>query len=633
MIFEQVLKVDEAQIGGRLRSFSQIPRPLVDYIYRHLSRLSLPLSLAHDKTNPFYLSTSDTDSHSESSLSLPTSIPTHTPTHTPIHTPTTHSEALEVVLDQANTTSTHLVLSAEMAQPCAAADAAAAPAPSPPSAKAPERRLITSAECFEELGYCFSPAKKWATCVVVVLIQISMNFNTSVYPSAIPLLMVALGMTLSRARGGMAGCLTAYGIGSELWAPWSEEFGRKRVMQLSLGLVNVFQVVSVFAPSGAVMVTARTLLGLSSGGGSVTLGIVADMFTPIDQQQPVAFVVFSSVLGASIGPVIGGYLQQFCKWQTNFYIQLGLGLLVQFIHAFSPETRSSILMDRIAKKRRENPHAEEKDRNLYGPNEMREGPRISMKEIVKTWIRPFRMFVTEPIVLCLSLLSGFSDALIFTFMEGFTLVFGKWDFSPWQIGLCFTSILIGYFMAWGSFCFFFARDRVVQQRHGSVLTPERRLYWLLWLAPLEATGLFIFAASATGPPVPWIIPQIASAMVGIANYAIYMATIDYMVAAYGPYAASATGGNALARDVLAGVASMYAGPMFENSPGSDSQQTACLILAVLAACVTIPIYLFYWKGEWFRNRSPFAQALGEGSESESSQNSVAGNARDEEAAG
>ena len=33
-----------------------------------------------------------------------------------------------------------------------------------------------------------------------------------------------------------------------------------------------------------------------------------------------------------------------------------------------------------------------------------------------------------------------------------------------------------------------------------------------------------------------------------------MATIDYMVASYGPYSASATGGNALARDFLAGIA-------------------------------------------------------------------------------
>ena len=49
-------------------------------------------------------------------------------------------------------------------------------------------------------------------------------------------------------------------------------------------------------------------------------------------------------------------------------------------------------------------------------------------------------------------------------------------------------------------------------------------------------------------------------LIAIANFAIYMATIDYMVASYGPYAASATGGNALARDILAGLAALFAGP-------------------------------------------------------------------------
>lgn len=46
----------------------------------------------------------------------------------------------------------------------------------------------------------------------------------------------------------------------------------------------------------------------------------------------------------------------------------------------------------------------------------------------------------------------------------------------------------------------------------------------------------------------------------LSQYAIYMATIDYMIASYGPYSASATGGNGLARDFLAGIAAMYATP-------------------------------------------------------------------------
>ena len=79
------------------------------------------------------------------------------------------------------------------------------------------------------------------------------------------------------------------------------------------------------------------------------------------------------------------------------------------------------------------------------------------------------------------------------------------------------------------------------------------------ILPLLSIGLFGFAWTSLGPPqVHWIAPMIFSVYVAIANYAIYMSTIDYMVAAYGVYSASATGGNGFARAFLAGVSSMYA---------------------------------------------------------------------------
>lgn len=58
--------------------------------------------------------------------------------------------------------------------------------------------------------------------------------------------------------------------------------------------------------------------------------------------------------------------------------------------------------------------------------------------------------------------------------------------------------------------------------------------------------------------------MIAAAIVGIANYSIYMATIDYMICAYGPYSASACGGNGWARDFLAGVLTLPATPFFTS---------------------------------------------------------------------
>lgn len=88
--------------------------------------------------------------------------------------------------------------------------------------------------------------------------------------------------------------------------------------------------------------------------------------------------------------------------------------------------------------------------------------------------------------------------------------------------------------------------------------------------------------------------------------------IHTLVAAYGPYAASATGGNGFARDFLAGIAAMYSTPFYENvtAGGPYQLEYPSTILAVLAFLVTIPIFVFYYKGAWFRERSPFAESLG-----------------------
>lgn len=129
---------------------------------------------------------------------------------------------------------------------------------------------------------------------------------------------------------------------------------------------------------------------------------------------------------------------------------------------------------------------------------------------------------------------------------------------------------------------------------------------LLYMAPGLPIGLFGFAWTSTGPPIHWIAPLIFSAVISIANYSIYYGTIDYMIAAYGPYSASACGGNAFSRDFLAGISSMFAVPMYQ---GMNGYQWSSTFLAFMAIIVVIPVYVFFFKGPDIRARSVFAQAL------------------------
>ncbi|KAI9724383.1 MAG: hypothetical protein M1812_000451 [Candelaria pacifica] len=467
---------------------------------------------------------------------------------------------------------------------------------------------LSEDDCYNELGFGFSTFKKWTILSVIFAVQVSMNFNTSIYANNIIPLTEEFTISGQAARVGQMIFLVAYAIGSELWAPWSEEFGRWPVLQLSLFLVNIWQIPCGLAPNFGTIIVARFLGGISSAGGSVTIGMVADMWEPDDQQYAVAFIVLSSVGGSIVGPIIGAFQQRYLSWRWNFWIQLILGGAVQLVHAFAvPETRSTVMLDKIAKKRRK-----AGETNVYGPNELKE-KRLSWKEVSVIWYRPFQMFVKEPIVLWLSLLSGFSDALIFTFLESFQPVYEQWGFGIIATGLAFIPILIGYLIAWISFFPVIRKHQKIRKRDPDALQPEARLWWLLFTAPLETIGLFGFAWCSLGPPhVHWIAPMIFSCLIAIANYCIYMATIDYMIASYGPYSASATGGNALARDFLAGIAAMYSVPMYEGFGGKGYRlhlEWPTTFLAIVAIFVTIPIYVFYWKGPEVRKRSKFAQTL------------------------
>ncbi|KND87978.1 hypothetical protein TOPH_07346 [Tolypocladium ophioglossoides CBS 100239] len=115
-----------------------------------------------------------------------------------------------------------------------------------------------------------------------------MNFNTSLYSNAIPGISQEFGVSEQAARCGAMIFLVLYAFGCELWAPWSEEFGR---WPLPVAL----------APNFASVMVGRALGGLSSAGGSYA----------------VAYVVFSSVGGSVLGPIVGGFTEEYLDWRWS----------------------------------------------------------------------------------------------------------------------------------------------------------------------------------------------------------------------------------------------------------------------------------------------------------------------------
>lgn len=125
------------------------------------------------------------------------------------------------------------------------------------------KRELKEHECYDKLAYCWPTWKKWAYLSAVAFVQVSMNFNTSVFPNAVKPLSSAFQIGQQEARTAQMIYLVTYSVGCELWAPWSEEFGRWPILQLSMFLINIWQIPCGVAPNWGTIVVCRGLVSCS----------------------------------------------------------------------------------------------------------------------------------------------------------------------------------------------------------------------------------------------------------------------------------------------------------------------------------------------------------------------------------
>lgn len=126
--------------------------------------------------------------------------------------------------------------------------------------RADGKRELTEDDAYEILAYNWPTWKKWMYLCSVAIIQIAMNYNTSVYPNAVAPLVEEFGITEQKARTGQMIYLLFYSFGCELWAPWSEEFGRWPILQLSETLINIFILPAALANNFGSVLASRALV-------------------------------------------------------------------------------------------------------------------------------------------------------------------------------------------------------------------------------------------------------------------------------------------------------------------------------------------------------------------------------------
>jgi EmrB/QacA subfamily drug resistance transporter len=192
-----------------------------------------------------------------------------------------------------------------------------------------------------------TPRGRWVLGVAVL--GSAMAFlEATVTNVALPTIGRDLGTGVSGLQWVLNGYLLTLASLILLGGALGDRYGRRRVFVVGVVWFSIASAVCAAAPSVSVLIAARVVQGI--GGALLTpasLAIIRSTFAPDDRGRAIGAWSALTGIGATLGPLLGGYLIGAVSWRAIFLINLPLGALVAFLARRIPETRGATTRGRL----------------------------------------------------------------------------------------------------------------------------------------------------------------------------------------------------------------------------------------------------------------------------------------------
>ncbi|HWU31923.1 MAG TPA: MFS transporter [Marmoricola sp.] len=156
--------------------------------------------------------------------------------------------------------------------------------------------------------------------------------DTYVVVLALPSMMATVGVSLDQVQRG-APIVSAFLLGYVAILPLigriSDLRGRRPVLVASLVIFSFGSLVTALSSHLGVLVAGRFLQGVGAGGlVPATLALVADLYPVERRSVPLGVVSAVQEIGSVIGPLFGAIILAVSDWETIFWVNLGVGLVL-----------------------------------------------------------------------------------------------------------------------------------------------------------------------------------------------------------------------------------------------------------------------------------------------------------------
>ena len=265
----------------------------------------------------------------------------------------------------------------------------------------------------------WSKLYKWFCTITVSMLIVAIAFGSSNVTGGLGLIEKKYDVSLEVAILTCSIMVCGFAVGPLLWAPLSEQIGRRSVYAISFTLYTIFNIPCALSPNIGGLLVCRFLCGVfASSGLSLAGGTIADIWSKEERGMAIAYFAAAPYCGPTIGPIVCGWINVGTgRLDLFFWVNLAFAGFMTLLVCSIPETYAPVILKRRAQKLRK----ETGNQNIMTEQEK---VKMSLSQIIHVvLLRPLILIATEFVLDLMNMYIMLINSLLYAFFFNYIVIF------------------------------------------------------------------------------------------------------------------------------------------------------------------------------------------------------------------
>ncbi|KAL4875989.1 major facilitator superfamily domain-containing protein [Aspergillus karnatakaensis] len=445
-------------------------------------------------------------------------------------------------------------------------------------------------------------SRKWAVTDVLSATGFNRIMVSTIMAPALSTIAKEFDMNSAESAMALSIYLLATAFGPLVIGPLSEVYGRKPILHASNIWFLVWNMVCGFANSKEVLIASRFLAGFGASAiYALASGVLGDVWRPEQRGRSLGVYLLIPLLGAAVGPIIGGFMAARTTWRWMFWATsiFQAAMILVSATVFKETYEPAILRARAKQLRRET-----NDARYHTADEHPQGLKSAIATISRALTRPLRLLAFHPIIQITAVLEALSYGTLYIVLSTFSDLWVKQynqsvEISGLHYIACAGGEVIGSQICARVMDGYYRRRQTLSSTSPNPMIPEHRLPPLIPGTLLAPLGLILYGFTAQAK-LHWAIVDAGMVIAMAGMQWAGMPIQAYVIDAYPSHVSSATAATQFLRSLTAFLFPLFAPRMYEVMGygwGNGFVAGVGMLFGVLG-----PLVLWVW-GEGLRGRA------------------------------